>query len=244
MSRHNVMIQKIVWSLAPLGWGAFSWLVWNTEYVAREPYPFLLLALGGSIFTIVFLRKMLDRALTNTLYFFHYPIPLPTWRMLLALMPVGILLCITPLFQFDLVHSLVGGILISAIFEEFVAHSFFATYRMGILEFLFFNTLSAISFNFMHCFYGEGIIASLSAGHLGFGFALGFLVYKTQRIELAILLHMLSNLARYTVPVVMFGTPWPSLLAVLDNIVFELLFYSCLAGCTYVALREQKNGLH
>ena len=42
-------------------------------------------------------------------------------------------------------------------------------------------------------------------GHFVFSFMLGLFAYKTKRIELSLIIHILSNLARYTLPVLILG---------------------------------------
>ena len=107
---------------------------------------------------------------------------------------------------------------------------------MNLLEFILFNIISSVAFTFMHAGYfpkGESTITLLTNGHLAFSFMLGLITYKTQRIELPIMLHMLSNIFRYTIPVCIFNCPWPSLVAIISALIVDILFSLCLAGCSY-----------
>ena len=84
---------------------------------------------------------------------------------------------------------------------------------MGTLEFLFFNIISSCSFALMHAGY-EQIPSDWTTyiflrGHIPWSLMIGFFVYKTQRIELAMLWHAFSNLVRYTIPVALFGVSLP-----------------------------------
>jgi len=77
----------------------------------------------------------------------------------------------------------------------------------------------------------------MQRGHFAFSFMFGVIVYKTQRIEISMLLHMLSNVLRYTVPVCLFQCPWPSSIAIIGAQFVEVAMILVLGGCS----RKQKN---
>ena len=96
----------------------------------------------------------------------------------------------------------------------------------------------------MHAFYvkeGISLYELLQRGHFGFSFMLGVILYNTQRIELSILLHMLSNLLRYTIPVCLFHCPWPSDVAIAGSMFVDVVLVLCLGGCSYTKYSLSKK---
>lgn len=143
-----------------------------------------------------------------------YKIPLPSWKILLSI-PIVLLIaaqCIykpTNLF----VQSIIGGILACSFFEEVFARSLFVKYKMGTLEFLCFNAISSCAFGLMHAGSEQSPLPWTTylflRGHIPWSLNMGLIVYKTQRIEFTMLWHSVSNLIRYTIPVLLFGIPLP-----------------------------------
>jgi len=239
MKNYKLLITEFFWALAPLGLGAFIWFMsWgyaSSLFIYPVDFLFRYAVISGII--IIFFRKSLNDSLKNKLLFFDRQIPLPPWWVFLLLIFSGLaVILFTPLKQYATIQNLVYGVIISATIEEFIARSFFIKYKMGLWEFLLLNTISSLAFTFMHSFYNQEFVSCfdlMQRGHFPFSFMLGIIVYKAQRIELTIILHMLSNLLRYTVPVCLLNCPWPSLFAIISSDFVSILFYLALAGCAY-----------
>lgn len=225
----NNLIAKILWALAPLMWGVFSWVVWHSSVVTFFSLRLMLLALMGSLVAVISFGSYLQKALSCHLY--SKFIILPPWWVFIILVWLGVLACFTPLSGYVIVSSITQGIFIYSIFEEFITRAFFIRYQMGKKEFFLFNILSAISFSLMHCFYGESFSQAFLMGHLEFSLCLSFIAYKTRRIELTILLHMIANIVNYTLPCIIFNNS-PSIIVGSARVIFNLLFYACLIGCS------------
>jgi len=232
----------------PIGWGAFVWfMAWGYGSTLIPYYPLNLLMRAGLAYTLIiaFFGKALDKAQQK--YhprFFNYRLPLPSWRIFVIAVFVGIIIFFTPVREYALIESLVLGILLSSITEELITRSMFVKYKMNLLEFIFFNIISSFAFTYMHAFYeqnGVALMQLIQNGHFQFSFILGILVYNTKRIELTILLHVLSNLFRYTIPVCLLYCPWPSPIAITLSLAFDILFYLCLGGCFLVQAKPEKN---
>ena len=241
MDNYKTFFNKIFWVIAPLLWGIFSKFVWQASFIPSAPLKILVLALVASTIIIVVFGKALNNALKYKLYFFGYPIVIPPWWAFLLLLFLGIVVCFTPLYHYLLISSMAQTIFLYPIIEEFITRSVFVKYKMNLFQFLCLNILSSLSFTFMHCFYGEGFIEALTIGHFGFSFAFSIIVYKTQRIELTILLHMLSNVCLYTLPTIIFKTPPPSLVSGISHMIFIILFYLCLAGYAYSTYNKSEK---
>lgn len=126
------------------------------------------------------------------------------------------------------IQSLLYGVLVSVFSEELLTRSVFVKYYMGLFEFLCFNVISSVAFSVMHAGF-VAMPASLGDylyGHFTFSFMLGLMVYKTQRIEISMIMHALSNLIRYTIPVLVIGHCHG---ASVFQIAFVCLEYSILA---------------
>ena len=220
------------WALAPLVWGIFSWLVWHNTIVTSFPFRLLILTSGASIIVIRCFGSFFQKALHQRLYFLNYSIPLLPWWAFLLFVWIGVFTCLTPLCDYPIISAVTQGILVYSILEEFITRSFFIRYRMRMVEFFILNALSALSFSLMHCFYGESLLQALTVGHFGFSFILSCIVYKTNRIELTILLHMLANIVNYTLPCVILHNSFPIIVGV-AKLTFELLFFVTFIGCAF-----------
>lgn len=207
--------------MGPVMWGAFVWFMgWGYGATLIPYYPInyvirilIALVVTGYFFGVAFQGTYKKYKLT----FFHYSFDLPSWLYFVGLTVVAAFVSVVPYTQSYFISSLMCGVIVSAIIEELVARSFFVKYAMGVKEFIFFNIVSSLAFTFMHAFYEQGSVPALEfmqRGHFAFSFMLGVIVYKTQRIELSMLLHMLSNMLRYTVPVCLLQCPWPSSIAI------------------------------
>jgi len=238
----SLFFQKITWALAPVIWGIFSWSmgwgvgaqlipsVYGINFIVRMALPILVVSyLCGS--TLQYASKEYVPT------FFDTPFWVPSWIYFVLAAAIAAVIAATPLSTLHLIGSLTGGVLISAVVEELVTRSFFIKYRMRIWEFIFFNILSSAAFTYMHTFYEKDGVALtelfLQRGHLMFSFILGVIAYKTQRIEIAMLLHMLSNLLRYTIPVCLFQCQWPEPQYVIGSLFVELITILALSGCAF-----------
>ena len=221
MKNYKLLLGKIAWVFAPIVWGSFIWVMGFGPGASFIPYlPLNLLVRVIAIFLIIpFFFTALNNAAKNyEVQCFGYSLAVPSWRVFVIAMVASLVISFTPLFQFDVICSLILGVAIGVVFEELITRAFFVKYSMGVLEFLVFNFASSLSFMYMHTFYvAEGLSFSelMQRGHLGFSFMLGMIVYKTQRIELAIILHMFFNIFSYTIPVCLFDRPWPSMVGML-----------------------------
>ena len=209
---------KIFWSLAPLLWGGVTWFLAYGPG-ASLPISYAMRMLIGILILVAYFYKPLEYAAKhNRILFFEYPMSPPRWTL-------PVFTTITLLLTYNLYslffswdsspffNSLLFGIFAGPCLEELIARSFFVKYRMSGVAFIVFNTISATAFTLMHAGF-EQIPASLhelffARGHFAFGFLLGIIAYKTQRIEIPILLHMASNFFRYTLPTIILHQPFP-----------------------------------
>ncbi len=205
----NDLLPKLFWALAPLLWGAFTWFLAfgkgsciPLSYAIRMIIPILLLSW--------YFRKTFDKtAKTIEVRFFGYQIPLINWRFIISLTTLLLfgLWIYTLFFSAPIpavLSSIIFGVMASSSLEELMARSYFIKYKMSGLQFLFFNFITSISFTLMHAGYTETPQPLYQLffinGHFLFSFMLGILAYKSKRIEIPLLIHMLSNFLRYTVP--------------------------------------------
>jgi membrane protease YdiL (CAAX protease family) len=125
-------------------------------------------------------------------------------------------------------QSFIYGVCASSLFEELITRSYFVKYRMGIIEFLFFNIISSVAFSLMHAGFVATPLPLLAyitqRGHFGWSFMINILIYKTQRIEQTMIIHALSNIVHFTVPVLILGyhqaEPFTALICVCVEYVF------------------------
>ncbi|MGE0207354.1 MAG: lysostaphin resistance A-like protein [Candidatus Babeliales bacterium] len=232
--------EKLLWTLAPLAFGSFVWAMgwgFGSYLVPYYPLNYLLRVVVASAITIFFFRKTFDYATQHyELQFFGYTVKLPSWWIFIALALLVSCFNFTPLARFETMQSLIGGVFVSAIIEEFIARSYFVKYKMSAPTFIVLNILSSLAFTFMHIFYTKDMhmdVVNLLSNHFEFSFMLGIIVYKTQRIELSIILHMLSNLLRYTIPVCILHCVYPSFMMVLLSLMVGTVILLALAGCSY-----------
>lgn len=239
----SLVLQKILWSIAPIAWGAFVWFMgWGLGSTLIPKYSFNYISryVVAIAATVYFFGTSFRHAYKNYhIYIFRYAVLLPAWSYFVGLVLIASCLSATPLINYELIASLIRGVIVSAIVEELIARSFFVKYKMRLKEFIIFNTLSSLAFTYMHAFYMQesiGMHELLQRGHFSFSFMLGAVVYKTRRIELSMFLHMLSNLFRYTIPVCVFCSPWPSWLAVGCGLFVDIIFIVVLG---FALLREE-----
>lgn len=211
--------KKIFWSLAPLFWGAITWFL---AYGPGQSLPisYAMRMLIAIILLIAYFYKSLEYASHhNQVSFFEYPIQLLNWKIpLLTAIILLIAYSIYSLFfSWDFLpvfNSMVFGVFAGPCIEELLARFFFIKYRMSGIEFICFNIISSISFTLMHGFYDPSFslyTLFFENGHLPFSFLLGIIAYRTQRIEMTILLHLASNFFRYTLPTLILHQQLPAI---------------------------------
>ncbi len=234
-------------SLLPLVWGlCTAILIHGGGFFAHVPYTFValiaLLALTGIFYSsLEFARK------NYRLKFFEYDLKLPPWLLLVAVTATGLIVATMfkilgiPYQNFPALISLITGVGASACIEELLARTAYVKFPMTTAQALFFNLLSSLAVTYMHVGFEESRAPLLDylflRGYYVFSFSLGLIAYKTKRIELCILLHMLSNLFNYTLPVLVIGESFkmpPSLIA-------SLVMILALAGCYSLFNRDSKE---
>lgn len=235
--RLRSLLGKIIWSLAPIGWGLFTWFMAfgpGAKYIMLGKYSYqfniAIRAFMGFSLVIGFFGKYFNNSQSNTPFWFDIKLYLIPWRILIAIVFLGIGLSFffVPLWQYEALNSIVLGVLLSACIEELIAHSIFVKYPMKGFEFVCFNLLSSISFAFMHMGYSADfyITKDMFIEHIAFSFLMGSLAYETKRIELPIICHMLSNLS-YTFTAFIFGIQSLYLLPLIK----QIFWFSLIVGC-------------
>jgi len=133
---------------------------------------------------------------------------------------------------------------ISVVLEELSARAVFIKYpRMTTSRFLMLAFISSIIFSLSHGFYDPSVFQNLSwpnligkfQGHLFFGFALSVLIYKTKRLEYALLLHLLFNYPWVLFPKEM--TSCGMVMILLNNLLLVLF----VGGCSYKKIDYSLN---
>lgn len=242
-----LFFQKLFVVLAPLIWGILTWLI--QTYAIDYSFRFGTLSVTSLFYFVIIaaLVFLFGPSLDNAskkyqLYIDRYYVAVPQWRYFLMLVVIASCFLVVRIFESLLLQSLLYGIMFSSIIEEIITRSFFVKYNMKWLEFLCWNSISSLAFTLMHAFYADyqgGFYATLQNGHFPFSFMLGIIVYKTQRIEVAMILHMLSNILRYTIPVTIFHTSWPSPLNIFGQYVSEITLLLAVGFC-YFKNKENK----
>lgn len=188
---------------APILWGLLTF--WG------PPLPFLCHPIAYQVkmlirfliaYGVIWLLwgKRLNYAANNILvYIFGYRLPLPSWHHLLLLVLKVLIVSFawTPLWENVIVLSFVQATLLSSCIEELTTHTIFAVYQFTPLLFFVLNIIASTAFGVMHAWYCAEPVASWCSlafgGHFIFAFMLGVIAYQTRRIEIPIILHMLSN---------------------------------------------------
>lgn len=225
-------IEIVFWAMAQLLWGACIWFFSfgpGKNILRQAPLYAYAIALTAGYFY----RPLMARSLKTHPFLFDIPITIPRWIYLIA----GTLCILTAYFiasrffgvNFSpIVHSLVFGVCASACVEELAARSILAKYSLSSVGFIIFNLVSSLAFTLMHAGFqnpAPTLYALLVNGHFQFSFMLGIIVYKSQRIELTLLLHAASNLVNYTLPTLLLMQPLPLL-----SVLFWCSMYLILGG--------------
>lgn len=201
----NNYINKIWWSLAPLAWGILTW------FLAFGPGQFLFISysmrllIGIILLTTIFYKTLEYRRLHTNVLLFDIPIYFPSW-LLFFFTSIVLLIINIFFFKYDtaFLNSMTFIIFAGSLLEEFISRDFFIKYEMKGLEFIIFNFISATTFTLMHSGYSTPTpnIWNLffERGHFPFAFLLNIIAFKTKRIELPLIIHMLSNFFNCTLP--------------------------------------------
>ena len=245
-TRLTSFFEKLLLTLSPIAWGFLTWYLNGTGLLPAYPLNLIVYALIVIAVYSYFYKDLYDHLQqTARIYFFNYPLPLPAWRTLVIFMFLMLFvgLLFSPLYDYPLIESLIVGVTFYPIIEEILAHTFFIKFRFSIPELLFWALLNSFAFMLMHRWYHIPL-APLSTlwhnGHFQFGFAMALLAYITRRIETSIIIHMLSNLMRYTVPFVIIGKKSYGY-----SLFIDILYFICLIGLCYrkiIQTRVRKNG--
>lgn len=211
-------IEKLILAASPILWGLLTWfLIWGpgSMFIPDSHYPIktaVQAAMGFLVFGIYY-ASTYNRA--RDIYrptFFGISFAVPPWWLLIALawIALAIGLFFAPLSVHPFIASLIMGVMLYPCIEELIAHTLFVKYTFSVFGIIFWSLLNAYAFMLMHRWYANppNTYETLwSNGHFGFGLLTGLITYKTGRIEVAIIIHMLSNLLRYTLPVLVFNIP-------------------------------------
>ncbi len=232
----------------PIIWGGLTWLFafgpmarylhifgsfsYQVNFLARS-------LVGLLVFYLLFRNKIEWNKKESFVSFFNYTIPLPSLSFLTLIVFSGILVSFffRPLWEFPILNSLVLAVLISAFFEELFTHTIFCIYQFNISTFLIFNLFSSVLFGLMHAGYSPIGYTQLFQfafnEHIPFSFLLGIIAYQTKRIEIPIILHMISN-AIYPL-FLAFGSSVPPFMNYL-----KLIIFISIIGFRYTSYKDKK----
>jgi len=226
--------EKIILPFLPLLVGLTAWLTWGPhgQFFNFSPLEYHINALiyTGIWFAIALLLFGKAYKFAQEHYiptFYGYTFPLPSWSLLMIFVMVGGVLKFFTLPPFPGSAMMAIGfnyLTGSSYLEELFSRSIFVKYDLSLLEFMVINTISSCAFTLMHLGYRGFEDMSLSQlllnGHFEFSFLLGIIAYKTKRIELTTILHVLHNLAR-------------AFSCIASDAVYNIGFPLCLAFCSY-----------
>lgn len=244
--KNHVVINSgpLFWALSPALWGAITWFFqWGPGSILPISYP--LRQLACIIILIAYFYKTLQYTSShNQVFLFEYPLRIPHWKIL-SYATVILLLLYCIYFQFftrdysPVFGSLIMGVFTSSLLEELLARTFFLKYRMSGLQFIILNVISAFAFTIMHAGF-EKIPPSFYdlfflRGHFDYCFLLGIVAYKTQRIEVSMLLHMSSNFFRHLLPFLIIQQSMPT-----TNLIYTC-FTLLILGATYKMTKKDRE---
>lgn len=217
-------------ALLPICWGALSWLTIALSYqplgISGASWYSLRFVIGWLIVYFLF-RNSLRQSLSSTVYFFQTALPVPPYTLFVALMFVSMALYWWTAVTFFSLMAI-------SIIEEFFSRIVFIKYpHLTPNKFLLLALISSASFALMHWFYQfdfcygftacEGI--NKFADHSAFGFLLAMIAYKTKRIELPIIVHIVSNINGAIMQA------FPAFFAL--NLAILLAFYTLILGACH-----------
>lgn len=225
------MIIKLLSALLPLFFGLSSWFFRFGPGVSYS-INYTIIMVFWIVYATWFYYDVLEYACKHYMVIIlNKKIHLPSWKNLIV--PAFLLLLFASYIycpQSLVIQSLWYGVLISAFSEELLTRSVFIRYRMFFFEFLCFNVISSLAFSVMHAGFEAAPVPLWDyvflRGHFAWSFMLNIVVYRTQRIEMTMLIHALSNLIRYTIPVLIVGNNYTG--SVLQSI-FVCIEYVVLA---------------
>ena len=241
------LLKQLIWALLPLAWSliallfSFVHIEINGVYIA---YPEIITA-TLIILSLLFF-KILEHACKHyNATFFGYRIPLPPWWLFVAITASALLVQVigrgpitSPTF-----NLLLFSICAPAIIEELTARVLFVNYRMGRSRFILLNAISSFAAIFIHVSFFQNPIlfyhyAFRSVNHFIFNFMLGIVAYKTRRIEVCIIIHILSEVILNVLPLF-----FPELIRSIPILYFGKYFFIFLIiiGCSYQFITDKKN---
>lgn len=227
---------KLFWVIFPALWGAITWFfAWGPGNALPISYP--IRQLTGILILIAYFYKTLQYTSShNQIFLFEYPLRIPNWKILIYT-NITLLIIYSIYLQFfswdysPVFSSLVMGMITSSILEELVARAFFLKYRMTGLQFIILNLISSCAFTIMHAGFEQPAPTFYDLfflrGHFEYCFLLGIIAYKTQRIEVSMLLHITSNFFRYLLPFLIVQQSMPT-----TNLLYRC-FELLILGATY-----------
>lgn len=138
----------------------------------------------------------------HTIRFGKISIPLGNWKFWLSIAyAMAVFASFGPHLGF--VTRATFGAIVSPIFEEYLIRAPLRRwFKAGYLKLLIATTLSSALFALMHWFYLPDFGASMSfeehqtkfLAHFIFGFVLAVIYFATKRIQIPLILHIISNL--------------------------------------------------
>lgn len=246
MKNFNILteLKNFLWLLLPLLWGGIIWMAgWGITAIIRIPLALTYLAMLSILIWLFF--PLLEKARKEyKCTFFDHSLLLLPWYFFVAVTFIGLS---ARLFYFEnnypIINSLIFGIFGSACIEELLARMIFVRYRMSFIRLLIYNVISSLAMTFMHMGF-EQTSAPLTdylfvRGHFIFSFALGLIAYKSRRIELTMIVHMLSNFVRYTLPVLILGNR--GTFAQVLSLILDCATLLLIAGTAYEKDSEKNN---
>lgn len=232
------IFEKSFFALMPIFFGIFIWqMAWGfgqklfAGWAVQYQLSLLLRAIIAFGFCLLFFSDSYVKNENVPVSFFNKRIYLIPWWffIVLSFLALGSSFLFIPLWEHPFVQSIILGLIFSSCIEELVTHSMFQKYSMKWSEFLVFNSINSIAFMLMHAGYVQdnlNFVQLLSNGHIQFSFILGIITFQTRRIEIPIILHLLSNFLRFTVPKFVIAVSYDQLLAV----ALDILLIVCLVG--------------
>jgi membrane protease YdiL (CAAX protease family) len=243
---HTQSIKKyseiLIWSLAPLVYGGMTWFL-AFGPGKHLPLPQALRMACVIAATSLYFYKPLTQHLATKISLLDYPLPLPRWTYLVGF-TLFLLLVSSWFFSWQTapaMSSFIFGVCASSCLEELISRTIFVKYSLSGILFVLFNVVISFTFTLMHAGFQSPALSLntlfLVNGHFLFSFFLGIITYKTQRIELPIILHTLSNFFNHLLPVLILGYDIPGLPQLLSCV--GVLIVGCVSKRDTATARER-----
>lgn len=206
-------LTKFLLCLLPFTWGIlFYGLIWLSSLAAGTKLAPIVneatLYIPAVLLTLFIVYKIygpaLKKSLATPVIFFGVRLPVIPLPFFIALIFIG--LPMLPFANVTLVHF-IQTIMIGATLEELLSRAFFIKYRNMGKEFLLWAPLLSATFSLNHWFYFYAqnfhidptwqLAFQRFLVHFGYGFILSMLTYKTKRLEIPTILHIIGNINGY-----------------------------------------------